>query len=80
MSCVLVFLFKCLNGATDLNVHNFVSFFPSHGRHLAGVLVCCMRVLHYRTSIIRVIPNKAVEKKKKTEEAYPHLHEYFWGN
>ena len=27
MSNFLVFLFKCLNGATDHNVHDFVSFF-----------------------------------------------------
>ena len=36
MSNFLVFLFKCLNGSTDHNVHDFVSFFcftggASHG-------------------------------------------------
>ena len=34
----LVFLFKCLNGATDHNVHDFVSFFYFTGGALHGSL------------------------------------------
>ena len=38
MSNFLVFLFKCLNGATDHNVHDFVSFFYFTGGFLDGSL------------------------------------------
>ena len=92
----LVFLLKCLNGATDLNVHDFVSSFYLSGVASQGswgvvrtrpigsttFYVCFplplsiiilgvsytfdfYRVLYYCTSVIWVIPNKAVEKINK---------------
>ena len=38
MSNFFVFLFKCLNGATDHNVHDFVSFFYFTGGASQGSL------------------------------------------
>ena len=51
----LVFLLKCLNGVTNLNVHDFVSFFYLTGVASQGVMGCCSHQAYWVHDFLRLL-------------------------